>query len=131
MDLKPYRQALARPGVRSLLLVSTLARVPLTATSVVLTLYVVTDLGRGYAAAGAVGAAMTIGMAIGQPLLGRLIDRRGLRPALLLATVAGAAFGGTFRSMPSSVLGGAGLSGGGLALPTSPAVWPSTAAPVS
>ncbi|MGW0435438.1 MFS transporter [Micromonospora sp. NPDC003197] len=128
MILKPYRQALALPGVRSLLLVSSLARIPLTATSIVLTLYVVTDLGQVYAAAGMVGAAMTIGMAIGQPLLGRLIDRRGLRPALLLATIGGAVFWSTTRFMPYPVLVGAALLGGMLALPLSSVVRQSIAA---
>ena len=65
VNLKPYREALALPGVRSLLLVSVLARVPLTATGVTLTFYVVLDLGRGYGAAGLVGAASTIGAAVG------------------------------------------------------------------
>lgn len=128
MNLKPYRHALALPGLRSLLLVSSLARIPLTATSVVLTLYVVTDLGQTYAAAGVVGATMTIGMAIGQPLLGRLIDRRGLRPALLLATVGGAVFWGTTRFMPYPVLVGTALLGGMLALPLSSVVRQSIAA---
>lgn len=58
------------------------ARLPMTMTSVLLTLYVVTVLGRGYGAAGLVGAGVTLGMALGAPLLGRALDRYGLRPVV-------------------------------------------------
>jgi predicted MFS family arabinose efflux permease len=88
MRLDPYRQVLTRPGVRPLLLVALLARVPATAAGITLTLHVVLDLHRGYAAAGLVGAVATIGMAIGAPALGRFVDRRGLRPMLLVTTAA-------------------------------------------
>ncbi|HEX5542802.1 MAG TPA: MFS transporter, partial [Micromonospora sp.] len=79
MTLAPYRRVLALPGVRSLLLVAMLARIPVTAAGVTLTLYVVLNLGRGYFAAGLVAAAMTVGAALGAPLMGRMVDRRGLR----------------------------------------------------
>ncbi|WP_431901081.1 MFS transporter [Micromonospora chalcea] len=117
VNLKPYREALALPGVRSLLLVSVLARVPLTATGVTLTFYVVLDLGRGYGAAGLVGAASTIGAAVGAPLLGRLIDRRGLRPVLVLTTVAEALFWSAAPTLPYPVLLPAAFLAGLLALP--------------
>src|ERR1700733_6153687 len=52
MSLTPYRQTLALPGIKSLLVVATLARIPITASAVVLTLHVVHDLGRGDGAAG-------------------------------------------------------------------------------
>lgn len=80
MTLEPYRRVLALPGVRSLLLVSLLARLPVTAVVVTLTLHVVLDLERGYGAAGLVGAAITAGAALGAPVLGRFVDRYGLRP---------------------------------------------------
>jgi len=47
MLLKPYRETLALPGLKSLLAVATLARMPIAAGAVVLTLHVVTDLGPG------------------------------------------------------------------------------------
>src|SRR4051812_50021504 len=79
MSLAPYRSVLARPGVLRLLLFAALARVPATAAGVVLTLHVVTTLGMGYAAAGLVATASTVGMAIGSPWRGRAVDRLGLR----------------------------------------------------
>src|SRR4051794_41963971 len=79
MSLAPYRRVLARPGVLRLLLFAALARVPATAAGVVLTLHVVTTLGMGYAAAGLVATASTVGMAIGSPWRGRAVGRPGPR----------------------------------------------------
>ncbi|RIV36825.1 MFS transporter [Micromonospora radicis] len=115
--MKPYREALALPGLRSLLLVAVLARVPLTATGVTLTFYVVQDLGRGYGAAGLVGAAITVGAAVGGPVLGRLVDRRGLRPVLVLTTVAEAIFWATAPMLSYALLLPAAFLAGLLALP--------------
>ncbi|GIJ06917.1 MFS transporter [Micromonospora andamanensis] len=117
MNMKPYREALALPGLRSLLLVAVLARVPLTATGVTLTFYVVQDLGRGYGAAGLVGAAITVGAAVGGPLLGRLVDRRGLRPVLVLTAVAEAVFWSAAPMLSYHLLLPAAFLAGLLALP--------------
>jgi MFS family permease len=87
VSLAPYRQVLAVPGVRALLLVGLLARVPATAIAITVTLHVVNVLGGSWAQAGAVTAAYTIGAAVGQPIVGRLMDRRGLRLVLGLTTV--------------------------------------------
>lgn len=128
MNLKPYREALALPGLRSLLLVSVLARVPLTATGVTLTFHVVLDLGRGYGAAGLVGAASTVGAALGSPLLGRLVDRRGLRPVLLLTTLAEGVFWAAAPTLSYPVLLPAAFLAGLLALPVFSVVRQSVAA---
>lgn len=117
MTLTPYRLALALPGVRSLLLVTLVARIPATAAAVTLTLHVVQELGRGYAAAGLVGAVITIGVAFGAPVLGRLTDRHGLRPVLLVTTVAEGAFWAGAHALPYPALLGAALLGGLLQLP--------------
>ncbi|MFF5291249.1 MFS transporter [Paractinoplanes globisporus] len=117
MLLTPYRETLALPGIKSLLAVATLARIPIAAGAVVLTLHVVTDLGRGYGAAGLVGAALTIGGSVGAPVIGRLIDRRGLRPALILTTVAEVIFWTVAQSLPYWPLLIFALFGGFLALP--------------
>ncbi|MBM0202848.1 MFS transporter [Micromonospora sp. STR1s_5] len=81
-----YRQVLAVPGMAPLLGVSLLARTAITADVMALTLVVVLGLELSYAAAGGVAAALTVGVALGGPLLGRMIDSRGLR-LVLLATV--------------------------------------------
>ena len=93
-------EVLRLPGVRALILVGLLARIPSVSAGVTLTLHVVLDLDRGYAAAGLVGAAATIGAALGAPLLGRLVDRRGLRPVLVLTTIAEALFWCTAGALP-------------------------------
>jgi len=62
-----------------LLSISLLARAAITADVMALTMYVVLGLDMSYAAAGGVAAAMTAGMALGGPLLGRMIDWRGPR----------------------------------------------------
>lgn len=69
-----------------------LARLPMTAMGVTMTLYVVTDLGRGYGAAGLIGAATTLGSAIGAPLVGRFVDRYGLRPVVAICGTGSTAF---------------------------------------
>ena len=76
VSLSPYRRVLAVPGVRSLLLVGILARVPATALGITLTLHVVNAMGLNWARAGLVTAAYTVGAAIGQPVTGRLLDRK-------------------------------------------------------
>jgi predicted MFS family arabinose efflux permease len=128
MTLKPYREALALPGIRSLLLVAILARVPVMATSVVVTLHVVLELDRGYAAAGLVGTAITVGAAVGAPWLGRLVDRHGLRPVLALSTVAEAVFWTAAPVLPYPALLTVAFFGGLLTLPVFSVVRQSIAA---
>ena len=117
MTLKPYRETLALPGIRSLLIVATLARIPITAGAVTLTLHVVTDLDRGYGAAGLIGAAFTIGASLGAPVMGRFVDLRGLRPMLLLTTIAEVVFWTAAQAMPYPVLLATAALGGFLSLP--------------
>ena len=83
MSTLAYRRVLALPGVLRLLFFAVLARVPHAGSSVVITLYLVVGMGRGYAEAGLVAAMTTIGTAIGAPWRGRAVDRVGLRRALL------------------------------------------------
>ncbi|GAB3874798.1 hypothetical protein GCM10027610_144140 [Dactylosporangium cerinum] len=92
MRLDPYRHVLALPGVRSLMVLALLARIPITAIGVTMTLHVAQDLHRGWGAAGLVGAALTVGTAVGGPLNGRLVDRKGLRPMLIVTTACEALF---------------------------------------
>lgn len=115
--MDPYRRVLALPGVRALLSVSLLARLPVTAAGITLTMHVVQDMGRGYGAAGLVGAVYTIGLALGAPLLGRLVDRRGLRTMLVLTTIAEAVFWLVAPVLSLPVLMLAALPGGLLTIP--------------
>ncbi|MCP2258035.1 putative arabinose efflux permease, MFS family [Streptoalloteichus tenebrarius] len=88
MSFARYREVLSLPGLRPLLLVAILARLPVSAIGVTLTMHVALTLDRGYGAAGAVAAASTVGAALGNPLVGRLTDRYGARPMLALTTAA-------------------------------------------
>ncbi|MDM7831985.1 MFS transporter [Cellulomonas edaphi] len=85
--LSTYRPVLRLPGVARLYLVGFVARMPASMVGVVLTLHVVATLDRGYAQAGVVAAAATTGAAIGAPWRGRLVDRVGLRRAILPSVV--------------------------------------------
>jgi MFS family permease len=117
MRLEPYRQVLSRPGVQPLMLVAMLARVAPTAAGITLTLHVVLDLHRGYAAAGMVGAVSTIGVAIGAPALGRFVDRRGVRPMLLATTAAEVVFWSVAPMLSYPVLLAVAFVAGALTLP--------------
>ncbi|MBD0742395.1 MFS transporter [Streptomyces sp. CBMA152] len=88
----PYRGLLATPGARTLFAVALLARLPVTAASMTLALHVVLDMHKGYGAAGLADLMMTIGGAAGAPLLGRMLDRHGVRPVVLLTGTVEAAF---------------------------------------
>ncbi|MCP2245651.1 hypothetical protein [Lentzea aerocolonigenes] len=92
MDLAPFKHVLMLPRVRSLALLMFFARMPPAATGVILTLHVAVTLDQGYGAAGLVGAAGTIGMGLGAPMMGRLVDERGLRAMLRVSVTATAAF---------------------------------------
>src|ERR1700704_526041 len=92
VPLHSYRRVLSSPGVPASMLLMFFARLPMTAMGITLTLHVVTDLGRGYGAAGLVGTATMVGTAISSPLLGRLIDRYGLRPVVAVCGASSTAF---------------------------------------
>ncbi|WP_460844834.1 MFS transporter [Phytohabitans suffuscus] len=130
MNLSRYREVLARPGIRSLLAVGLLGRVPSATGPVLLTLHVVLDRDGGYAAAGLVAAAFTIGAALGAALLGRILDRRGLRPVVVLTAVAETAFWSVASTLPYPALLAVAFAGGMLRLPAFPVVRQSIAAMV-
>ncbi|MBT0771113.1 MFS transporter [Kineosporia sp. J2-2] len=77
--LAPYRELLRRPLVLPLFVTGVLCRMPNSAATVAITVFVVSGLDRSYAQAGLVAAVMTVGAAIGAPWRGRLLDRIGLR----------------------------------------------------
>lgn len=108
---------LALPGVLSLTVVALLIRIPATMGGITLTLHVVLGLDRGYGAAGLVSGVLTVGAAVGAPLLGRLVDRRGLRPVLVLTTSAAGVFWFAVPVLPYHGLLVAALLGGLLSIP--------------
>jgi len=87
VNFSVYRDLLSIVPVRRLLLVGMLARFPHAAAGVLLTLHVVLTLDKGYAAAGAVAALVTIGIAVGAPWRGRRVDNAGLRRALIPSVI--------------------------------------------
>jgi predicted MFS family arabinose efflux permease len=117
VKLDSYRSVLSLPGVRSLMVLALLGRIPLTAVGVTLTLHVVGDLHLGYAQAGLVGTAGTIGSAIGAPLMGRVVDRRGLRPVILLTTIVELVFWLASPALPYAALLVTSIFAGTLSLP--------------
>jgi MFS family permease len=100
-----------------LLGVSLLARVAITAAVMALTMYVVLGLDLSYAAAGGAAAALTAGIALGAPLLGRMIDRRGLREVLLATVVSQFMFWLSMPVLPYWILLGAAFTAGLLMVP--------------
>ena len=87
MPTTTYADVLRLHGVARLFVVSFIARIPAAMIGVVLTLHVVSGLGRGYAQAGVVVGAATVGMALGAPWRGKLVDRFGLRRAIAPSVV--------------------------------------------
>jgi MFS family permease len=87
MRLGQYRDVLSLPGVRSVLLLGFLVRMPMFAGGLVLTVHIVSTLGRSYGEAGLVAAAFTIAIAVSAPWRGRILDRVGLRRTVLPSLV--------------------------------------------
>jgi MFS family permease len=117
MALANYRRVLALPGVGTLLALMFAARIPVSATSMVLTLHVVLTLHQSYGAAGLVGAAGTIGIAVGAPLTGRFVDNFGLRGMVVITTIGYGAYWLTAWLLPYGLLLVLSFLGGLLALP--------------
>lgn len=112
-----YRTVLAVPRVRATILLMCIARLPMTTMVIALTLHVVVDLGRGYALAGLAGTAMTIGSAVGAPVVGRMIDRYGLRWIIGICGTCSAAFWTSAPHLPYPALALLAAPAGMLAIP--------------
>ncbi len=87
MNFAAYGHLLRDQRIRRVLGVGFIARFPNAALGIILTLHVAVTMGEGYGAAGLAVAAMTLGMAVGSPWRGRLVDRLGLRRALVPSVV--------------------------------------------
>lgn len=117
MDLAPYRAVLAIPGVARLTLLAMVARTPTVTVGLILTLHVVLGLGLGYGPAGLVGAAATIGTAVGAPVLGRIVDLYGLRRMLRITTVIQAGYWSVAPWLPYPALLATAFLGGFFMVP--------------
>ncbi len=117
MPLQPYRRVLSVPRVPSTMALMFLARLPMTMNGVLMTLYIVTGLGRGYGAAGLVGGGVTLGMALGAPLLGRCFDRYGLRPVVAVCGIGTTVFWVAAPHLPFAALAVVALPAGMLSVP--------------
>lgn len=95
-----------------------LARIPMTAMGITLTLHVVTELGRGYGAAGLIVTMLTAGTALGAPVIGRLLDRHGLRPVVAVCAAVSAAYWIAAPWMSYALLLIVALPAGALAVPS-------------
>lgn len=104
MALHAYRRVLRTTGLPSILLLGSLVKIPLVAVPLVLILHLTTGRHLGYGQAGLVIALWTVGAAVGSPFLGRHIDRHGLRPVLIAATVVQALFWVPAAHLPYAVL---------------------------
>lgn len=89
--LTPYRRILTLPGTAAFTSAGFLARLPMAMTGLGIVL-LVSDRTGSYGIAGAVSAAYVAGAALGEPMLGRLVDRHGqarvVPPALAGFTLA-------------------------------------------
>jgi MFS family permease len=103
-----------------LLSISLLARAAITADVMALTMYVVLGLDGSYVAAGSVATAMTLGIALGGPLIGRMIDSRGARVVLLVTVVLQVVFWLSVPILPYAILLGAAFAAGLLMVPAQP-----------
>ena len=88
MAFSGYAQLWADRRVRALLIAAFFARIPAMTAPLVLTLFVVRELDASYTQAGIVAAASTVGAGVGAPWRGRLIDRLGMRRAIIPSIVA-------------------------------------------
>jgi MFS family permease len=79
MSFRKYKKVLAIPRVLPATLFMFVAGLPLTIMTLTLSLHVLNEMGRSYFDAGLVATATALGFAVGSPLLGRMMDRHGLR----------------------------------------------------
>lgn len=115
--LQPYAHLFRIPSLFPSMLLMLLTRMPIISSSVVLTLHVVSELERGYAAAGLVGTATMFGSAIGAPTLGRMVDNHGLRPVVAVCGLVSCAYWLSTPHLPYEVLLAAALPAGALVVP--------------
>ncbi len=87
ISLARYAALLEQPALRSAILASVLGRLPIGITGLAI-LLLAQDTTGSFARGGAIAACYVAGLATVAPMLGRLIDRYGPRPALLACAFA-------------------------------------------
>lgn len=115
--LTPYLDLLRRPGMVPLVLLGMVLRLPFFAAGVIVTLHVVTTLERSYAEAGLVTAALLVGIGVGGPYRGRLLDRVGLRRVAIPCLLVQILYAGWAPFAPYAVLLVLGLVAGTFMIP--------------
>ncbi len=129
--IERYARLFALPHARRLLLVEIPARLPIGLIGLAIVLFVREHYG-SYASAGLAAGAFAAALGISNPILGRLVDRRGLRPVLIpacvvhaIAIVALVSAGPLHASLPLAIAAAA-LAGGALPPlgPVTRLIWP-------
>jgi predicted MFS family arabinose efflux permease len=115
--ISAYRKVFATPGLRSLMVIGLLAKIPGLGIPSVILLHVVHGLGLGFGPASVVSAVWTAGVGIGAPFQGRALDKHGLRPLLTVVIVVQAGFWGLAHLLPYPALVVAAFAGGLLTIP--------------
>jgi predicted MFS family arabinose efflux permease len=122
MRLDEYRKVFSVRGFPLVIALGLLAKLPVVAIPIILTLHVATGLDRGYGQAGLVIAAWTTGVTVGSPILGRFMNRYSLRPVLAISTLAQGLFWGLAPQMAFPVFAVGALASGLLLVPGSTVV---------
>lgn len=122
MNLTPYKKVFALPGVTALILVGSAARFPIAASGMTMLFHVRDTLGRNYFEAGLVAAVLTIGVAVGSTVTGRIIDKVGLRPIIAVTTATATLFWVSATVLPYQALLAVAFPAGLLSLPAFSAI---------
>lgn len=92
-----YQKILAIPAVLAITALGVVMRIPLWAQAVVFTMHIRYTLGRSFTEAGLAIALMSVSVAIAGPWRGRVLDRSGLRVALVPCLMV---YGALWLAMP-------------------------------
>ena len=131
LGIARYRALFQVPHVRRLVLSGLLARLPMGMVGLAL-LLLVRENGGSYGAAGAVSGAYFVATAVGAPIAGRLVDRRGqarilLRRAMIFPALLGAVCALAVLDAPLPLIGACAAAAGALMPPVGSslrALWP-------
>jgi MFS family permease len=131
LGLARYRALFQVPHVRRLVLCGQLARLPMGMIGLAL-LLLVRESGGSYGAAGAVSGGYFIATAVGAPIAGRLVDRRGqaqilLRRAVIFPSLLGSVCALALLDAPLALVGACAAAAGAFMPPVGSslrALWP-------